>query len=364
MARWGVSVFLGGADVAERLDSYLDVVAAHGGSEVFTSLHIPEVPLSAALGQLEGLTRAARSRGLGVVADIAPKALAGMGASPGDLSGPARLGLAGIRLDYGFTPEEVARFASNAAGLRVVLNTSTVDPDYLRQVMAAGADPALLESCHNYYPRPETGLSLESLRRSSQVFKQYGLRVAAFVPGTGARRGPLHEGLPTLERHRQMEAGRAAAELLATGAVDAVLFGDPWAKAEELERVGQVAGAGGVLLRVCLVPGVSAVERAIAVAPLQENRPDAAELVLRSTASRAYAAQGPAIVPFNTVARPVGSVTIDNEAYLRYSGELQVTLTDLPADPRVNVVARVIEEDLPLLQLVGPGQPFRLAPVP
>jgi len=360
MARWGVSVFLGGPDVAGRLDPYLDAVAAGGGSEVFTSLHIPEVPLASALEHLAALTGAAGSRGLAVVADIAPGALQKMGASPDDLSPLAAMGLAGIRLDYGFAPDQVARFARNRQGLRVVLNTSTVDPDYLRQVMVAGADPVLLESCHNYYPRPETGLSLEGLRRSSLYFKEYGLRVAAFVPGAGARRGPLFEGLPTLERHRRMDAGQAAVELLATGLIDTVLFGDPWAAPQDLERVAAMCAAS---LRVRLTPGLSPIERRIVTDAGHANRPDAAEFVVRSTASRAYAAGGPAIAPHHTVERPLGSITIDNEKYLRYSGELQVTLADLPADARVNVVGHVIPEDLPLLSLIGPGTAFRLVPV-
>lgn len=363
MANWGVSVFLGTPDVAERLPGFLDTVAANGGKELFTSLHIPEVPLEAAVAQLTMLTDATRARGLSVVADIAPKALASMGARPDDLSPLVRMGLAGVRLDYGFAPAEIAAFARNPQGVRVVLNTSTVDPAFLREVMAHGADPALLESCHNYYPRPETGLSFDSFVRSSRYFKEFGLRVAAFVAGSGEKRGPIHAGLPTVERHRTAEAGRAAAELMATGLVDTVLFGDPWAITAEIERVGAVVQAEGVLLRVRLTPGLDQFQRSIVVGPVQENRPDAAEVVLRSTASRAYAAQGPVIEPFNTAARPVGAVTIDNKGYLRYSGELQVAIADLPADERVNVVAHVIEEDLPLLKLVGPGQRFILQPV-
>ncbi|MGE5674740.1 MAG: DUF871 domain-containing protein, partial [Mycobacterium leprae] len=293
----------------------------------------------------------------------APKALQGLGATPEDLAVVKQMGLAGLRLDHGFSPAEIARFAQNKLGLRVVLNCSTIDPVFLRAIMAQGADPELLEGCHNYYPRPETGLSMDFFERSSRLFKEFGMRVSAFVPGTGGRRGPLFEGLPTVESHRGMEAGRAAAELLATGLVDAVLFGDPWATATELTRVGDVAREEGVVLRVKLAESLSSFERSIVVGPVQENRPDMAEYVLRSTASRAYAAQGPAIAPFNTVQRPVGSVTIDNAGYLRYSGELQVALRDLPAEERVNVVAHVIPEDLPLLRWVGPGRKFRLIPV-
>ncbi|MGE5675676.1 MAG: MupG family TIM beta-alpha barrel fold protein, partial [Mycobacterium leprae] len=70
MANWGVSVFLGTPDVADRLSGYLADVAHHGGTQIFTSLHIPEVPLADAVAQLADLTRQAAAHGLQVVADI------------------------------------------------------------------------------------------------------------------------------------------------------------------------------------------------------------------------------------------------------------------------------------------------------
>ena len=45
-----------------------------------------------------------------------------------------------------------------------------------------------------------------------------------------------------------------------------------------------------------------------------------------------------------TEARPVGTVTIDNEKYGRYMGEIQVTLVDLPKDEKVNTITRIIEK--------------------
>ncbi|MBY6275467.1 DUF871 domain-containing protein [Symbiobacterium thermophilum] len=363
MADWGVSVYLGAPDVPARLPGYLDAVAARGGREVFTSLHIPEVPLAGAVAQLSALTAEAGRRGMNVVADIAPGALSQLGARPEDLSVLRRMGLSGLRLDYGFGPEEIAAFTCNPEGLRIVLNASTADPAFLERVLSAGADLSRLEACHNYYPRPETGLSMASLVRSSAWFKAHGVPVAAFIAGGGEKRGPIGAGLPTLEEHRHAEAGRAAAELLGSGAVDRVLFGDPWATEAELTRVAEVVAAGGTLLRVRLVPGLDDFQREIVVRP-HRNRPDAAALVIRCALSRSYAAQGPAVLPFNTVARPVGAVTIDNQGYLRYSGELQVALADLPADTRVNVVGHVVPEDLPLLRLIGPDAPFTLKPVP
>ncbi len=91
---------------------------------------------------------------------------------------------------------------------------------------------------------------------------------------------------------------------------------------------------------------------------VHENRLDPAEMAIRSSVSRRYAQQGADVPPRGAVDRPAYSVTVDNRNYMRYSGELQVTLVDLPADPRVNVVGRVVEDDRPLVDMLGPGSRF------
>lgn len=53
--------------------------------------------------------------------------------------------------------------------------------------------------------------------------------------------------------------------------------------------------------------------------------------------------------------RQRGSVTIDNEKYLRYMGEMQILKVDLPSDERVNVIAKVVDEDLFLLDYMKGG---------
>ena len=58
--------------------------------------------------------------------------------------------------------------------------------------------------------------------------------------------------------------------------------------------------------------------------------------------------------------RKKGSITIDNELYGRYAGEMQVAVHDLPVDEKVNVVGMVVEEDISLLPYVGAGKMFQL----
>ncbi|MFD6441888.1 DUF871 domain-containing protein, partial [Peribacillus sp. NPDC060186] len=66
------------------------------------------------------------------------------------------------------------------------------------------------------------------------------------------------------------------------------------------------------------------------------------------------------VKPQNTVERSLGSITMDNDAYGRYRGEVQICRRDLEANHRVNVIGLVIEEDLPLLALLEPGQSVKI----
>jgi uncharacterized protein len=81
-------------------------------------------------------------------------------------------------------------------------------------------------------------------------------------------------------------------------------------------------------------------------------RPDFSRDVLRFMDTRSVES----ILPENTSERWLGSITRDNDAYGRYRGEVQITLCDLPSDERVNVVGKVVEEDIMFLSYLKPGQ--------
>lgn len=51
---------------------------------------------------------------------------------------------------------------------------------------------------------------------------------------------------------------------------------------------------------------------------------------------------------------------MDNSGYGRYRGEVQICRRVLAADERVNVIGRVIDEDLPLLNLALSGQKVKI----
>ena len=64
--------------------------------------------------------------------------------------------------------------------------------------------------------------------------------------------------------------------------------------------------------------------------------------------------------PENCAARPRGSVTIDNIGYGRYSGEVQLTCKDFPADEKVNVIGSVAPGYELLIDYIHRGTKFRM----
>ncbi|HEY8487480.1 MAG TPA: MupG family TIM beta-alpha barrel fold protein [Thermaerobacter sp.] len=361
----GIAIYPGyGAEGTEvAITRLMEEAARHGYTEVFTSLHLPEAPAAATAEALARLAARARPLGLRLWADVAPPALAALGATPDDLKPLADLGLSALRVDYGYDAAAIATMSRNPYGLDVVLNASTLRSADLNRILAAGAQPERLVACHNFYPRPETGLSIWWVHHLSSALAARGIRVAAFVPSQHGRRGPLFAGLPTVERHRSVPPDRAATELLALGCIHTLFFGDPGPSTDEMDAVRAVWMGDGIPLRIRLHPDLTAVERAIVEGTVHANRMDAAEAVVRSTTSRAPAGPATAIPPRPAEPRPRGTVTVDNDRYLRYAGELQVTLRDLPPDERVNVVGWVVPDDLHLLDFLGPGARFRLVVV-
>ncbi len=217
-----------------------------------------------------------------------------------------------------------------------------------------------LRAHHNYYPRPETGLSMDFMVERSEQWVSHEVPVTASVASQTDPRLPLRAGLPTVETHRYMEPAHAAAELLATGVVSDVLIADPYASVAHLESVAAVCGGKPTVLRVKVVHPLTPQEERIAFSSPHKARTDRAIWSIRSSTSRQMASPGEPVEPRNTVPRERGSVTIDNANYQRYSGELQVITSDLPSDSRVNVLGYVIPEDMWKLAFIGPGDSFTL----
>jgi len=351
----GISAFVGLHHSLDTLRCYLQLAQKYGYTRLFTSLHIPEADPNLLLSNFQIFVNDAKSLGYSITADISPQALTLLGGTLSDAASLKALGLSALRLDYGFSPEQIAAF-THSSGIEVELNGSTVTSGILQQLYEAKADFTKIRACHNYYPRPETGLSFPLFAQRSKLLREYDIPVFAFIPSLSSPRGPIFAGLPTLEKHRHLSPELAAKELLASELVDGLLFGDPLVAETELAAIAALQ-ATCMELKVTVNPNASMTEQKILFAE-HTNRIDPGEGVIRSQEARNLCSS--IIPPRTATPRQIGAVTIDNQDYLRYMGEMQIIQSPLPADPRVNLAAQVIPEEIFLLSYLSPGKSFRL----
>ena len=97
--------------------------------------------------------------------DISGNALEKAGFSINRLKELKDLGVTGLRMDYHISNETIAKVSQE---LTVSLNASTITPKDIDELKEHKANFSKLEAWHNYYPRPETGLSREGFLKKNE----------------------------------------------------------------------------------------------------------------------------------------------------------------------------------------------------
>lgn len=340
----GFSLYL---STFEDQRSSLDLWAGTG-APIFLSLHISEEFDATYCQRAREICHLLAVFGFRTIADVSVKTLQQFGCE--SLTELAKdLKLWGLRIDYGFGAAQIGEMATQ---MPIVLNASTTSVADARRIAAKGKEVFAL---HNFYPRPETGLDEEYLTETTQKLRAAGLSVQAFIPGDTLLRGPLHEGLPTLEAHRHVLPSAAFVDMALRFGMDDIFLADPGLSQKEQARIAHFCKTG-----IICVP-----------AKLEENwrhlygkvftcRIDSPRWLIRFQESRTYSCQGDIVEPKNCIARRRGTITVDNKNYGRYSGELMLIREDLKADERVNVIGSVPENAQLLLDRIERGAKFML----
>ena len=239
------------------------------------------------------------------------------------------------RIDDGLSNDEIIALAKNNY---VVLNSTTLDEKDLKYFKLKGVDFSKLYSLHNYYPKVYTGVSLKFLKKRNEIYKKYGLKTMAFIPGD-LKRGPIFEGLPTVEEHRYMDILQASLELIAND-TDVILLGDLNIKEENWERLKYLL-KGIVPLRI---------NKNILKNRIFENRRDYSNYVVRNIKRDVVL---DTIVEINKNIEK-GDILVTDEKGLRYKGDLEIALKNLNKlnDGR-RIVASVIDKDKGLLDYLS-----------
>lgn len=343
----GFSVYLNESLTNERI-AQMKAMRNAGFEGVFTSMHIPEDDASCYVPRLKELGTVCRQLGLTLTADVSANGLKRISIDINNIQQLTALGLTALRVDDGLNPAQIAQLSRQ---LPVALNASTISASDVAKLHECDANFQHLEAWHNYYPRPETGLSAIWLSEKNEWLQQQGLRTMAFVAGDAGKRGPIYTGLPTLECDRQRHPLIAIVDLLKKWHTDNVYIGDP-----ELSVLGQQQISAYFEQRALVLPITTT--HHFLYRQDWHSRPDIAAQVVRLIEGRVQLGTR-VIHSDNTVERCLGTITQDNERYGRYMGELQICRTNLTADQRVNVIGHVAAHSQTLLALVRPKQTIR-----
>ncbi|MBP1042630.1 DUF871 domain-containing protein [Vagococcus sp. BWB3-3] len=358
MRKLGISVYPNHSSV-EEIKAYMDLAAKYRFTRVFTCLlSVDKDDKEKIVQEFTETINYAKSLGMEVVADVSPKVFGELEISYDDLSFFKEIGADGIRLDMGFTGNEESIMTFNPQDLDIELNISS-GTRYLENILSYQANTSKLMGCHNFYPHRYTGLSYKHFIETTQIYKENGIRTAAFVNSPTAKIGPwpVEEGLCTLEMHRHWPITTQAKHLWATDLIDDVIIANSFASEEELKALSDISPYQ-LTLDCVIEDATPELERKIVLEEFHFNRGDVSDYVIRSTQSRVKY-KGHNFVPFNTENMATGDILVETSLYAHYAGELQVALLPMENSGKTNVVGHITVDDQVLLPYIKPWQKFK-----
>lgn len=359
MGRLGISIYPDKAD-KQQIINYIDQAHKAGFSRIFSCLLSVEDTKEAIKAKFLEINTFAKERGFEVIVDVSPRVFKELGITYKDLSFFSEIGADGFRLDEGFTGNEESLMTFNPENLKVEINMSN-DTAYIDTIMTYQPNKRNLIACHNFYPHRYCGLDFDYFMACTERFNKHGLRTAAFV--TSQVEGsfgpwPTTEGLPTLEMHRNLPIEVQFKHFIALGNIDDIIISNCYPSQEEMDRIAKL-NHDLVVFDVNVVDHLPEVEGKILFEELHFNRGDKNPNTIRSTQSRVKF-KGHKFELFNTpeIIRR-GDIVIESSLYGHYAGEVQIAKQDMVNSGKSNVVGRIREEEIFILDYIKPWQKFR-----
>ncbi len=354
----GISIYPFHASQKEILE-YIEKAAHYGFTRAFTCLlSVDATKKDEIVKEFKSIIEFAEKKGIQVIADVAPNVFDDLGVSYDDLSFFGELGATGIRLDLGFTGNEEANMTFNPQGLKIELNMSQ-KTHYIDTIMDYKPNPNNLIGSHNFYPHRFTGLSREHFQYCTAQFQKYHLRTAAFVQAPSASIGPwpVSDGLCSLEEHRDQALSYQVKDMFLNLGMHTVLISECFASEDELSIMGNIDPCM-LELDATLIKDIPSVEKSIVLEERHFHRGDEGEYLIRSTQSRVKY-KGHKFPVFNAQPIKKGDILIESSDYGTYAGELHIARKDMPNSGKTNVVGRVAEHELALVDRIEAWQRFK-----
>lgn len=243
-----------------------------------------------------------------------------------------------LRLDFGFSYNQIARLSSKR---NLALNASTLNMNCLYNLKAAKTRMGNIIAIHNFYPLEYSGLSYEYFNKQNELIKSFGLKLGAFISGNGKLRGPVYKGLPTLENDRYKNPYLNFIKFKRFYELDLILLAEDVVDKDK-EYICKFAKNETISLPAYISDDYKNI-KSIKV------RPDISEYLIRNEREKK------SILPQNPRFIKRGDLVILNNLSGRYSGEIEIIKKDLAISMQRNVIGRVDEQYLDLIDYIQGG---------
>ncbi|OAT87864.1 DUF871 domain-containing protein [Candidatus Arthromitus sp. SFB-turkey] len=359
MKRLGISIYPEKSSKKEILD-YIDLSSEMGFSRIFSCLLSVNKSKDEIKKDFIEINKYAKSKGFEVIVDVAPNIFSNLGISYNELEFFDEINADGVRLDIGFTGNEEAIMTFNKYNLKIEINMSN-NVHTIDTIMDYMPNRYNLYGCHNFYPHIYSGLNLDYFIKCTERFLKYGIKTAAFVTSQNKNTfgpWPVTQGLPTLEMHRFLPLDVQIKHFLAIDCIDDILISNCYPSYEELNSLKNL-DMRLITFDVEMKKDVPEVENDIVFKELHFNRGDKSENMIRSTQSR-LKYKGYEFKLFNApeiIKR--GDIVIESSKYGHYAGELQIALKEMKNTGMSNVVGKVCDNEIFLLDYIKPWQKFK-----
>lgn len=339
-----------------KCEEYIRLANKYNFTTVFTSLHLPENDINSQVLFLGDLSKLVKQYNMELIADIGGNSIKQI-ISNSDLLNKLD-GVDIFRLDYGYNHEDIKYLKEVLNNKGFMINASIYnEEESIKEVEFIKSINAEVYACHNFYPRIESGIDAEFALRQKQIFDRLNVPIYYWVPSHTNPRGPIYEGLPTLEEHRYMEISDITIDLVNRFNADGIMLSDNFYTEHEIKEVEDNIKPLDNPIEIKVETLNDKYDDIIF--KTHEFRYDSNNRFLRSKSSRTMAEFAKKIEPENCTIRKAGAITIDNCKYERYSGELQVVLKDSVADEKVNVVGYINNDDLYKLKFYINGYKYK-----
>lgn len=360
MRKLGISIYPEKSSY-EDVINYINAAEKAGFTRIFTSLLQLDDSKEDILRKIKETNLYAKEKNFEVIIDVSPRIFEQLGISYKDLRFFKEIGADGLRLDATFSGNEESLMSFNPYNLKIELNMSN-DVHYIDTVMDYLPNKYQLMGSHNFYPHKYSGLNLEYFIDTSKRFSKFGLRTSAFVTSQNKNTfgpWPVSDGLPTLEMHREMPLDVQIKHLIALNVIDDIVISNCYPSSDELSKIGNL-DCSLVTFETNMIENLPEIESKILFDELHFNRGDINENFIRSTQSRVKY-KGYYFEKINTpeiIHR--GDIMIESSEYGHYAGELQIALKNMQNSGKTNVVGRIRDEEIFILDAIKPWQKFKL----